>query len=124
MSLGWKALIVAITASVTLLGLTFGFGALVASMSPGPTVPRAGSNPPPADLPVARGRLAFASNCAGCHGKIGQGGMGPSLHNSDMSDTELTATITNGVPQKMPAFGKDLDAGAIHALVTYIRTLK
>lgn len=39
------------------------------------------------------------------------------------SDAELTDTITNG-KNKMPAYGKSLEAEDIKGLVAHIRTLK
>ena len=74
----------------------------------------------------------FNSRCAMCHGADGTGSsvgkkMGvPDLTSAEvqkMSDAELTDIIING-KNKMPAYGKALEAAEIKGLVAYIRTLK
>jgi cytochrome c6 len=74
----------------------------------------------------------FKSRCAMCHGADGTGSsvgkkMGvPDLTSAEvqkMSDAELTDIIING-KNKMPAYGKALEAAEIKGLVAYIRTLK
>lgn len=74
----------------------------------------------------------FKANCAICHGTDGSGNspMGkmmkvPDLKSKavqDLSDAELTATITNG-KSKMPPFKGKLSAAQIHSLVGFIRML-
>lgn len=49
---------------------------------------------------VTSGAALFASNCSGCHGKMGEGADGPSLSNkvfiSSVTDTFLVETISGG----------------------------
>lgn len=71
---------------------------------------------------------AFAGFCVSCHGKIGQGGMGPSLIDSiwrnGASAEDLHRVISQGVPKAgMPAFNKTLSDSEIRSLVVYIREL-
>ncbi|HEX6966579.1 MAG TPA: c-type cytochrome [Gemmatimonadaceae bacterium] len=75
-----------------------------------------------------QGRRLFVSyNCAGCHGGHGGGGMGPNLRDSvwtyGNSDTQLFATIMEGRPLGMPAWGARIPEQQIWQLVTYIKSL-
>lgn len=61
----------------------------------------------PAD--VEAGRVLYASECAGCHGRDGEGGRGPALDRGRFrhanNDQELYKLISSGVPgTEMPAF--------------------
>ena len=73
----------------------------------------------------------FKTKCAACHGADGTGSaMGKKMGAHDfttaavqeMSDAQLTDTITNG-KNKMPKYGS-LPPDQIKGLVAYIRTLK
>jgi cytochrome c6 len=74
----------------------------------------------------------YKTNCVLCHAPDGSGSYpsGKALKAQDLrsdavqkkSDTELTASITNG-KGKMPAFGKKLKPDDIAQLVAYIRAL-
>ena len=72
-------------------------------------------------------RLFVAYNCSGCHGGHAGGGMGPSLRDSlwlyGSSDTQIFATIVEGRPAGMPAWGPKIPEDQIWKLVTYINTL-
>jgi len=76
-----------------------------------------------------RGKLTFASTCAGCHGLDGRGGeRAPNLAENQkvqrLSDAQIFHIIENGVPQTgMPAF-HSLPSSDIKAVVTYLRTLQ
>ncbi len=77
---------------------------------------------------ISQGRQLFvAYNCSGCHGGRAGGGMGPSLRDSlwlyGDSDTQLFATIIEGRPAGMPAWGGKSPENQIWQLVSYIRTL-
>ena len=59
---------------------------------------------------AARGEGLFATHCATCHGRRGEGGRGPSLRNPGFlaaaTDDHLTASIVRGFPgTEMPRFG-------------------
>ncbi len=61
------------------------------------------------------GQLVYAQNCAGCHGRQGEGGTGPKLVGSPAlrNETALRQIVLQGATG-MPAFpqleGKQLDA--------------
>jgi len=91
-----------------------------------------------ADFARAQGRVAFADNCAPCHGAGGGGGRGyPNLNDDDwlwggkLSDIEQT--IRHGARSgdkedhegNMPAFGREgmLKADQISAVADFVRSL-
>lgn len=85
---------------------------------------------PYADDPGAltQGRQLYQSfNCAGCHGSAGGGGMGPPLADADWiygdSDANIYATIVQGRPNGMPAFGPALSGEAVWKLAAYVKSL-
>jgi cytochrome c oxidase cbb3-type subunit III len=77
---------------------------------------------------MAQGRQLFMSfNCAGCHGAAGGGGIGPPLADEDWiyggSDANIYATIVQGRPNGMPAFGPSLQGEVVWKLAAYVRSL-
>jgi cytochrome c oxidase cbb3-type subunit 3 len=98
----------------------------------------AGGPPPPAEDPVARrletnayaiasGQRAFQEfNCSGCHAQ-GGGGMGPSLMDATWryggTPDQIYASIAQGRPNGMPAFGSRIPVVQIRELAAYVRTL-
>lgn len=75
------------------------------------------------------GKKVFAARCISCHGKLGEGGIGPNLtddywiHGSKM--TEIAATITNGVSDKgMPPWGSVLSRDELHAVTVFVKSLR
>jgi len=71
----------------------------------------------------------YKSKCAMCHGPDGKGKMAgtkdlSSAEVQGASDADLTATITNGKPPKMPSYKGKLTDDQIKDLVKYIRSLK
>jgi cytochrome c oxidase cbb3-type subunit 3 len=95
-----------------------------------------GDRPPPADVrnpyagngwAVNEGKRLYARfNCVGCHAH-GGGGIGPAL----MDDTwiyggrpvEIYASIVEGRPNGMPAFGGRITDAEVWQLVAYVQTL-
>jgi cytochrome c oxidase cbb3-type subunit 3 len=90
------------------------------------------------NLARAQGRVAFADNCAPCHGAGGGGATGyPNLNDDDWlwggSLEQIQQTIQNGIRSSdpdthqgnMPAFGKDgiLQKPEISAVADYVRVL-
>ena len=75
-----------------------------------------------------RGRQAFATNCAGCHGLDGKGGEhAPAIATPSaagaMDDEAVFQIIRGGIPAKgMPAFAS-LPEPEVHALIAYLRLL-
>ena len=77
---------------------------------------------------LAQGRQLYQSfNCAGCHGGSGGGGIGPPLADDKWiyggSAANIYATIVQGRPNGMPAFGPALQGEAVWKLAAYVRSL-
>jgi cytochrome c oxidase cbb3-type subunit 3 len=77
---------------------------------------------------LSNGNILYQSKCAVCHGKEGEGGIGPNLtdeywiHGGSMSD--IFKTIKNGVPEMgMIAWKNDLRARDMQEVASYIKTL-
>ncbi|RYG40025.1 MAG: c-type cytochrome, partial [Chitinophagaceae bacterium] len=77
---------------------------------------------------ISKGKQVFEINCAACHGKAGEGGVGPNLtddywlHGGDVKS--VFKTIKYGWPEKgMKAWKEDLSPTQIAELATFIRTL-
>jgi cytochrome c oxidase cbb3-type subunit 3 len=87
------------------------------------------TNPFASDTSAAGdGRNLFVQyNCYGCHGGRAGGGMGPSLRDADWiyggSDANIYASIWQGRPKGMPAWGLRLPDKQVWQLVAYIRSL-
>lgn len=72
-------------------------------------------------------QLYQAFNCVGCHGAAGGGGIGPPLADDQWiyggSDANIYATIVQGRPNGMPAFGPSLSGEAVWKLAAYVKSL-
>ncbi len=75
------------------------------------------------------GKNIFNTNCAACHGMLGEGGVGPNMtdnywiHGGSIKD--IFKTIKYGVPEKgMIAWKSQLSAADMHKVSSYILTLK
>src|ERR1700674_1700496 len=60
---------------------------------------------------IARGEKLFADNCAACHGKLGEGDMGPALNSKNFLNTTddgvIFSLVGSGVPGTgMPSWGQ------------------
>jgi cytochrome c oxidase cbb3-type subunit 3 len=94
------------------------------------------SMPPRVENPYAeepdalvQGRQLFLSfNCAGCHGAAGGGGIGPPLADDDWiyggTDANIYASIIQGRPYGMPAFGPMMSGEAVWKLAAYVKSLR
>jgi cytochrome c oxidase cbb3-type subunit III len=78
---------------------------------------------------LALGKSIFETTCVACHGKLGEGGIGPNMtdnywiHGGAISD--LYKTIKNGVPEKgMISWADQLRASDMHRVASYILTLQ
>lgn len=78
--------------------------------------PEESDQPPP--TPVAA--QVFAANCAGCHGDQGQGGRGPAIKPSKLSEQDLFMVIADGRGD-MPAFRGRLAESEVQALISFLR---
>ncbi|MFT6000857.1 MAG: cytochrome c oxidase cbb3-type subunit 3 [Neolewinella sp.] len=77
---------------------------------------------------LSNGDIIFQSKCAVCHGKAGEGGIGPNMtdkywiHGGSISD--IFKTIKHGVPEKgMIAWKSDLRPRDIQEVASYIVSL-
>lgn len=83
----------------------------------------------PAKADVASAEATYKAKCAMCHGADGKGK--ESMKTRDftsadvqkMSDADLAAAITNGIPPRMPAF-KSMTPDQVKDMVKYIRSFK
>jgi cytochrome c oxidase cbb3-type subunit III len=78
---------------------------------------------------IATGKDLFIMNCSACHGKLGEGSVGPNLaddywlHNGGVKD--IFKTIKYGWPDKgMKAWKDDFSPMQIAQITSFIRTLK
>ena len=76
---------------------------------------------------VSEGKRLFRQyNCSGCHGQ-GGGAIGPALMDDEWiygsAPDRIYASIVEGRPNGMPAFGDKLGASQVWQLVAYIRSL-
>ena len=76
-----------------------------------------------------KGKAVYIDMCAACHGKVGQGGVGPNLaddywlHGGSLK--EIFKSIKYGWPDKgMKAWDSDLSPVQIRQITSYIRTLR
>jgi cytochrome c oxidase cbb3-type subunit III len=78
---------------------------------------------------IAKGEAIFKESCFACHGKFGEGGVGPNLtddywlHGGGIK--EVFASIKYGWPDKgMKAWQSDFSPVQIHQIASYIKTLR
>lgn len=131
-----KGLIAALAAMTVVLGGAYGVSAIMAgrtqqapfqSMGASMTASKQqmdASMKAADQAQLVQGHQYFSQNCASCHGTHGQGGIGPSLYNSDLTDDKIATIIKNGVKGRMPAFGSQYKDPQVQALTAYIRSLK
>jgi mono/diheme cytochrome c family protein len=132
-----KGLIAALAAIAVVLGGAFGLSAIMAShshqapfqsmsasMKADKQKMTASMTAADVQAQLVQGHQFFTVSCASCHGAKGQGAIGPSLYNSDLTDAKIATIITNGVKGRMPAFGSTYKDPQVQALTAYIRSLK
>lgn len=78
---------------------------------------------------VSQGQATFATNCVSCHSANGGGGIGPNLTDRSWihggAPDRIYRTVFGGVTNKgMPAWGAQLGADRVQAVVAYILTIK
>ena len=78
---------------------------------------------------IEAGKKIFLENCSACHGKLGEGGVGPNLtddywiHQGGIKD--IFKTVKFGWPEKgMKAWEQDLSARQIQEVSSFIKTLQ
>jgi len=101
----------------------------LSELQPGPAVPTPSAPGPYADnaYAIAEGKRLYTQfNCVGCHAH-GGGGMGPPLMDDKWiygsEPANIFATIVEGRPNGMPAFGGKLASAQVWQLVAYVRSL-
>lgn len=76
---------------------------------------------------AGEGETIFQANCGSCHGKEGEGGFGPNLADRGWkyggTDAAVYASIADGRPEGMPAFGKSLGKDRIWKVIAHLRKL-
>jgi len=98
--------------------------ALVPGSKPTPDRSHLGENA----YAVNQGKRLFRwYNCSGCHGGGGGGGMGATLSDAGWryghEPAAIYATIVEGRPNGMPAFGGRIPDDQVWQLVAYVRSL-
>lgn len=78
---------------------------------------------------LAEGEGIFVGNCAACHGKLGEGGVGPNLTDefwiNGGSLSDIFKTVKYGVPEKgMIPWESTLSPAQIQSVSSFIVTLK
>jgi len=80
------------------------------------------------DKSLDAGKSIYMDNCAACHGRLGEGGVGPNLtddywlHGGSIKD--IFKTIKYGVPAKgMKAWQAELSPSQIRQVASYIKSL-
>ncbi|HEX3177790.1 MAG TPA: cytochrome c [Methylomirabilota bacterium] len=102
------------------LGLALGL--LAAAGRPAPV---AAQSPPAASDESLDGARIFGSTCGFCHQAGGRApGRGPKLAGTQRSDEFILNRIRVGKEGAMPAYGRAFTDKQLHALVSYIRSLK
>jgi len=130
MSIEIKGLLLGMTVSLGLLGVTFGLSpifqpkkATVANEVQQAKVASVSSTHL-LEGEAKRGYSLFDHSCAPCHGDDARGDEGPSLYDLAKSDARITTIIKGGVKGEMPSFAKKFSDADVQALIAYVRTLK
>lgn len=85
-------------------------------------------NPTPASAEsLAAGEKIYMRHCRACHGKAGDGGLGPSLIDATWdygsTDGEIFTVIQKGTGPRMEAWADRIEAPETWNLVNFIRSL-
>lgn len=70
---------------------------------------------------LERGKLGFATHCAGCHGQDGEGLVGPELRAVTENARGLVRIMLNGTGSMPTVVGVDTPASDIRDLTNFIR---
>lgn len=76
------------------------------------------------------GEEIFVESCSGCHGRIGEGKVGPALNDSDWiyaknkTDKGIFETIFGGAKGLMAPHGHDLELDDVLKLIAWVRHLQ
>lgn len=75
-------------------------------------------------LAVDVGAVLYETNCQGCHGVSGEGGLGVALNDgllASLSDDDIAGVIRDGIPPGMPGFSNQLNDEEITDLIGFLR---
>lgn len=76
---------------------------------------------------IARGKAAFATTCAACHGPEAKGAIGPNLTDATWlyggNPEQIAHTIANGAAKGMPTFKSNMSASQIADLAAFVHSL-
>jgi mono/diheme cytochrome c family protein len=117
-------LVLALPVSLVLTVFALGFGLLVALEleEGGEATPTTTETTAPAGN--EEGAAVFESQgCGGCHTLTAAGSTGitgPNLDETQLSEAEIVAVVTNGRGEGMPAFGDSLDDEEIASVAAYV----
>lgn len=72
---------------------------------------------------VSAGRELYLRTCSSCHGRNGDGGVGPNLRQvwERLTFAEHISVVADGRGGRMPNFGQSLSSADIEAIVVYER---
>jgi len=76
------------------------------------------------------GEQMFVENCSGCHGRIGEGKIGPSLNDAiwiypkNKTDKGIFETIFGGAKGLMGPHGQDIELDDLLKLIAWVRHLQ
>jgi mono/diheme cytochrome c family protein len=116
-------LVLALPVSLVLTVFALGFGLLVALEleEGGEATPTTETTAPAGN---EEGAAVFESQgCGGCHTLTAAGSTGitgPNLDETQLSEAEIAAVVTNGRGEGMPAFGDGLDEEEIASVAAYV----
>ncbi len=131
-----KGLVAGLAAGLGVVGLAYGVSAVGTHLVSAETKQAEATQAVPTEKPlpgggqtansqlVATGRTLYLKDCAGCHGKQGQGQIGPKLLHLGDPDAKVARNIRNGFPPRMPAFKGQYSDTQIKAVVAYVQSLE
>ena len=70
------------------------------------------------------GSVLYETNCQGCHGVSGEGGLGVALNDgllASLTDERIAEVIRDGLPPGMPGFSATLNDDEITSLIEFLR---
>ncbi len=75
----------------------------------------------------ADGAALYKAKCAGCHGAMGEGKIGPSLQKTSLTQDQIAALLTNGAASRKAPHTKGMSSltpDQVAAISTFVVSLK
>jgi nitric oxide reductase subunit C len=88
--------------------------------------PAPSASPTATSTPIVNAVQLYSANCAVCHGANREGGIGPPLTKSALTDStidQVKKIISSGTERGMPGFSNLLNTIQINSLAEYIKTV-